>query len=179
MKRIVNLVAICAVVLLFSGMAPENSSTNSAWIKAIVNKLEVSDYFLTTDVEGNLVITGNFINQATFQDKTLHAVGNFDIFVAKYTPGGTLLWVQQGGGSEYDMANVIRTDNIGNIYITGYITGISFFGDYIIKAKGKHNVFTGKYNKDGKLQWIQADGAEIYYEINPKKREKLLSKLFD
>jgi hypothetical protein len=181
MKKNLRVFGLFIVFFLFAGMRTENNTlTNSyAWVKAIVDNLEVSDYFLTMTPDGNLAITGSFVNKARFGSKALVSVGSYDIFVAKYTPEGSLLWLKQGGGSEFDMANVIRTDTIGNIYVTGFVKGITFFGDYILRSKGQRNVFTAKYAPNGELLWLKAEGADLYYETNPKKRQKIIAKLLD
>jgi hypothetical protein len=177
-KRITKGLFYILVAFIFLSLPAFSKSnegdTETGWIRAIINKLEVSDYFLTTDPEGNLLITGCFMNKVMFGSKPLVAVGNFDIFVAKYNRNGELLWVQQAGGQGFDMANTIRADTLGNIYIKGYFSGTSFFENYIVKSRAKRNAFMAKYDPKGKLQWIQADGAEIYSEVNPAKRKKIL-----
>lgn len=145
---------------------------DSEWIKHIVEKLDVGDYFFTVDVDGNLIVTGCFINKSVFGNKSLVSVGNYDIFIAKYNKQGDLLWLQQAGGQDFDMANVVKTDTVGNVYITGYFTGGCFFDNYIVKSKAQRNAFTAKYSKDGKFQWVKAEGAEIYGEVRSVKRKK-------
>jgi len=157
----------------FSFVNPvENKEKDVAWIKKIVEGLDVGDYFLTTDHDGNLVITGCFSNTSKFGDKSLVSVGNFDIFVAKYNKNGSLMWVNQAGGRDFDMANNISTDTLGNVYITGYFTGACFFDNYVVKSRAQRNAFNAKYSKDGKFQWVKAEGAEIFSEVSSGKRKK-------
>jgi hypothetical protein len=171
-------ITLSVCMFSFVGTMPGQSiTTGVTWIKNIVSKLDIGDYVLTNTPDGNLAITGCFADKVSFGSKSLVAVGGYDIFVAKYAQDGTLLWLQQAGGSDFDMANMIKVDTIGNIFVTGYVTGIAFFGDYIVKTKGKRNIFNAKYSKDGKLMWIQAEGCEVIYEMNPVKRKKILAKL--
>src|SRR5438105_10579783 len=56
-----------------------------------------------TDAQGNLYITGGFDGTIDFDPSAggvfnLHAgagIGRFDVYVAKYTPAGALLWAKQ------------------------------------------------------------------------------------
>jgi len=169
-----NLLFIFMIAPIFLGFVNpvENKDNDTAWIKAIVDKLEVGDYFLTTDPEGNLLITGCFIDKSMFGNKSIVSVGNYDIFVAKYNKSGNLLWLQQAGGKDFDMANMIRTDTIGNVYITGYFTGACFFDNYIVKSRAQRNAFVAKYSKDGKFQWVKAEGAEVVGEVRSVNRKR-------
>jgi len=170
-KRLVFIFLVIPVLTGFT-MPLNQKDNDTEWIKAIVRRLDVGDYFLTTDPEGNLLITGCFVNRSVFGNKVLVSVGNYDIFLAKYNRAGDLLWLQQAGGQDFDMANMIHTDTIGNVFITGYFTGGCFFDNYIVKSKAQRNAFTAKYSKDGKFQWVKAEGAEIYGEVRSVNRKK-------
>jgi hypothetical protein len=179
MKFTSILLGLCTVFILSSGFCFELNSKydSNEWIKNIVENLNVNDYYLSLTSDGNLVVTGTFSNKVRFGSQALVSVGSNDIFVAKYANNGNLIWLRQGGGSDFDMANIIRTDTLGNIYITGYVTGISFFGDYILRSRGQRNVFTVKYDKSGEIVWLKAEGADLYFEKDPKKRKKLLANI--
>ena len=178
--RVRNLLVLLLVLIscIFFSFTPppENEENDVGWIKKIVAGLDIGDYFITTDHDGNLLITGCFINKSIFDNKALVSIGNYDIFVAKYNKSGTLLWLQQAGGRDFDMANIISSDTLGNVYITGYFTGACFFDNYVVKSRAQRNAFSAKYNKDGKFQWVKAEGAEVYGEVTTAKRKKILSK---
>jgi hypothetical protein len=177
-KRAILVLILVFIIRISFGVVPPltKNDNENGWIKKIVEKLEVGDYFLTTDHDGNLLITGCFINKSIFDNKALVSIGNYDIFVAKYNKSGTLLWLQQAGGRDFDMANIISSDTLGNVYITGYFTGACFFDNYVVKSRAQRNAFSAKYSKDGKFQWVKAEGAEVYGEVTTAKRKKILSK---
>ncbi|HEX2934536.1 MAG TPA: hypothetical protein VHO72_04225 [Bacteroidales bacterium] len=155
----------------FSSSNNGNIDTESAWIKDIVSNLDVADYYLTTDKQGNLVITGYFISSAHFGTQELAAMGNYDIFVAKYSPDGTLLWLKQIGSDKLDVSRIIKVDANDNIYVTGCISGIALFDEYIVSPKGSYDVFTVKYSPEGEMVWVKCEGAEI--KANAKKKERV------
>lgn len=177
-KRIIPVFLRSTILLLsmfamssFSFTNHGNIDTESAWIKDIVSNLDVADYYLTTDQQGNLVITGYFISSAHFGAQELAAMGNYDIFVAKYSPDGLLLWLKQIGSDELDVSRIIKVDANDNIYVTGFISGIALFDEYIVSPKGSHDVFTVKYSPEGEMQWVKCEGAEI--KINAKKNKRV------
>jgi len=178
--RVRNLLVLLLVLIscIFFSFTPppENEENDVGWIKKIVAGLDIGDYFLTTDHDGNLVITGCFINKSMFGERSLVSVGNYDIFVAKYNRNGILLWLQQAGGRDFDMANYISVDTLGNTFITGYFTGACFFENYVVKSRAQRNAFTAKYSHEGKLLWVKAEGAEIFSEVKIAKRKKKTSK---
>jgi hypothetical protein len=83
---------------------------------------------IATDRRGNGYVTGDFFGTATFgageaNETVLTVAGDFDVFVAKYAPDGTLLWATSAGGTGLDQGFGIATDRRGNGYVTG-----DFFG---------------------------------------------------
>jgi hypothetical protein len=70
---------------------------------------------VTLDTFGNIYVAGD-----TF-DSRLAGVANS--VWAKYDPSGNLLWLQEFGSPERDVAFGIAVDKVGHVYLTGYITG--------------------------------------------------------
>ena len=73
-------------------------------------------YAITTDVAGNVYVTGSIEGTATFGSITLTSAGNEDVFVVKYDAEGTVLWAQQNGGDGDDFGDGITTDMADNVY---------------------------------------------------------------
>lgn len=80
--------------------------------------------------DGNVYVTGSFQGIADFDpgpDTTpLSALGP-DVFVAKYTSTGALVWARQFGGAATDQANGVAVDGAGNVYTTGQFSGTGDF----------------------------------------------------
>ena len=86
---------------------------------------------IARDAAGNLYITGSFTGQAQFGEGaaaiTLTAIGNSDIFLAKYDSSGALLWAKGMGGSGSDLGAEVEVDAAGNILVTGrFSTSVDF-----------------------------------------------------
>ena len=50
---------------------------------------------------------------------TLTSDGDRDIFSAKYTADGDLVWAKRAGGADRDGGRDIAVDGSGNAYVTG------------------------------------------------------------
>jgi hypothetical protein len=93
---------------------------------------------IATNRRGNSFVTGRFEGTATFgagearETELTTAAGSArginDVFVAKYTSHGSLLWATSAGGTDVDVGLGIATDHRGNSYVTGAFTGTATFG---------------------------------------------------
>lgn len=90
---------------------------------------------VSVDQAGNVYVTG----------WSAGSDNSFDYATVKYNEGGTELWVKRysyiPGGT--DQAVAIKTDQAGNIYVTGYSDGSATNYDYA----------TIKYDPDGNESW--------------------------
>lgn len=84
-------------------------------------------YSAATDKMGNAYLTGYFIDTATFGTFTLitpfgDKYGNAEIFLAKYSPSGNVLWVKQSHHSSNEApwyGNSLSIDEMNEIYLSG------------------------------------------------------------
>ena len=124
---------------------------------------------MTTDGSGNILVTGTFSDTATFGAGEVHETiitsnGKYDIYVAKYMPNASLLWVKKAGGPVYDFCRGIAVDDSGNIMVTGYFEETMTFGagetnETILTSPGHEDIFVAKYDPDGNLLWVKNPGG--------------------
>jgi len=57
-------------------------------------------------------------------------------------------------------------DNLGNIYMTGYIggNGFAYFGDTSVYVNGNTDIFLAKYDNAGNLLWVESAGGNFFLE---------------
>jgi Leucine-rich repeat (LRR) protein/subtilisin-like proprotein convertase family protein len=84
------------------------------------------------------------------------SAGKRDIFVARYSPAGDLLWNTQFGSSEDDATQAIDIANDGMIYIAGTTYGV-LPGE---TAGENRDVVVAKLGKDGSLIWTDQFSVE-------------------
>lgn len=119
---------------------------------------------LCTDRAGNVYLTGEFEQTADFGPEKLTSRGDYDFFVAKYSPKGECLWVRQGGGKKTDRGYAVAVDEEGGVFVTGHYNSSDalFATEYSLPLRGDYDVFTAKYSATGKLLWIRTAGGERY-----------------
>jgi uncharacterized delta-60 repeat protein len=84
-------------------------------------------------------------------------LGDYDLFLTKYSTDGSLVYTKQWGTDDVDKANGIAIDSNNNIYITGYTMG-SLDGTNL----GLGDLFLTKYTSDGSLVWNLQWGTNNY-----------------
>ncbi|MCX7986770.1 MAG: T9SS type A sorting domain-containing protein [Bacteroidales bacterium] len=85
-----------------------------------------------------------------------------DVFIAQYDANGLIKWAISGGGRYGDNLTALAVDNDGNIYFSGTFASDTFMLDTVTlikKAPSVQDVFFGKLNSQGKLQWLKSFGA--------------------
>jgi hypothetical protein len=77
--------------------------------------------------DGDWVIAGAFRGTADFDPgagvMTITSAGEEDLFVARYSPSGSLRWVRTLGSTAGDEGMALSLDEAGNVYIGGFIGG--------------------------------------------------------
>ncbi|MDB6118305.1 MAG: hypothetical protein JWO08_2086 [Verrucomicrobiaceae bacterium] len=115
------------------------------------------------DNEGNVFITGEFSGTSQWDGQTITSAGDMDFFIAKLDPAGKVMWVHTGGGSKTDRGYGVACDDAGNCYVTGhYQSEDCKFDGKPLTLIGGYDVFVGKYDPAGKLQWITSAGGDGY-----------------
>jgi hypothetical protein len=108
-----------------------------------------------------IYVTGVFMSTANFHDRRVKSHGMEDIFLAKYTMTGELVWVRSAGGESQDIAYSLSADLSGNIYVAGSFQREAHFGVKTITAMNSTEMFLAKYNQEGDLVWIRQSKSEL------------------
>lgn len=135
--------------------------------------------FVLTD--GTSFITGGFSQTVRFgtpendDECELTSAGNYDIFLARYEPDGSLGWVRQAGGSAdyWEWGDGITGDGAGNLYVVGDFSRDATFGagesnETTLSVIEEHDLFLARYDSGGSLQWVrQLGGIARGYGLTP------------
>lgn len=116
------------------------------------------------DAAGNAYVTGAFTGTVDFdrgpgvQSRTSR--GGDDGFVAKYSPGGALLWVRTFGAGGADEGMALAVDGGGNVVVTGFFAGTVDFdpnaGTFNLTSGGGQDAFALKLTPAGNLAWARS-----------------------
>ncbi len=106
---------------------------NFLWVKQLSGNNSCTGVSISTDAEGNVYTTGFFSGTVDFNpgidEENLTSIGGTDIFVHKLDSNGNFVWVNQTGGSGYNIANSLSNDASGNLYVTGGFSGTVDFNE--------------------------------------------------
>ena len=114
------------------------------------------------DASGNHYVAGYFTGSLNFSTTVSIPAsnGNADIYVAKYSPTGVLLWVKQYGGTGNDRPVDLALDNLGNCYVTGQYSGQMIVGPTTLNSvNSSRDIFILKLNSAGVVQWVKSEGG--------------------
>lgn len=137
-------------------------------------------YRCATDQNGDIVTTGRFEGSVDFDpgagSTILTSQGSSDIFVAKYSGSGELIWAIPIGGTDRDGGYSVTTDASNNIYVTGFFRGTADFdasaatvnlvsnGDMGTDPGYGGEVFVAKYSPTGDYIWAFGIGGSTMYD---------------
>ena len=110
---------------------------------------------LWVDQTNNSFVTGSFSGNAKFFKSEVASRGGGDIYVTKYNPAGSIVWVKTFGGKSDDFAQAITGDPEGNLYLTGIFTDTAWFENESVIARGT-DIFVLKLSPLGKVIWVHS-----------------------
>ncbi|MDQ3046874.1 MAG: T9SS type A sorting domain-containing protein [Bacteroidota bacterium] len=139
-----------------------NSGGVKQWHKTAGGPANDAGQGVAVDAAGNVYVTGYFGGTASFDGTMKTAVGYSDIFVAKYTAAGTLVWVQTASGDGditsgvgFDQTLDLALDNTGNPVVGGYFLGAGTFGTSSFTSAGTSSGFIAKLDALGNWTWVK------------------------
>ena len=129
------------------------------WVKTIKVNATSNNVQLALDGQDNIYINGSYSYPIDFgAASTLTPIGSQDVFIAKYSPEGYLLYHKSIGGKDATSLNaglVIGSDN--SLYLTG-----NFFGKIDVDlsqsaaeliSNESLGMYLAKYDANGNYQW--------------------------
>ena len=150
------LTLITATWLCSAGAA--NAATGLVWSTFLGGNGTDNVVGTFSDGSGNVYVVGsttstNFPVTAGAVQGTLR--GGTDAFIAKMRSDGSgLAWSTLLGGSATDIANAVRVDGNGNVYVCGYTNSADFpttAGAYRTTRAGSYDAFICKFSSTGAL----------------------------
>jgi hypothetical protein len=117
---------------------------------------------VAVDGLSNAIVAGSFTFVQRVGPFTLSEQpgGNNDVFIAKYSGDGTVLWCKQAGGKSHDTCEGLATDKHGNTFITGSYDETATFGAVEIHAAphdpriSGYESFLAAYRPSGEVAWV-------------------------
>ncbi|MBL7965248.1 MAG: T9SS type A sorting domain-containing protein [Flavobacteriales bacterium] len=134
---------------------------NVVWARRAGGSGDQGGHVVATDASGNAIVAGEFEGSMDFSTGMLTASGDRNLYLAKYSDAGLVLWTVQGITSGASQCNSVATDAASNIYVAGRFEGSLQFGATTVTSVGMQDVFVMKLNSAGAVQWlVRAGGAD-------------------
>lgn len=130
------------------------------WAVSAEETFDAKAWDVTTDINGNVLVTGFSASAIIFGADTLTNVGGNDFFIVKYDAGGNVIWAKSAGGNSSDKGTGIAADDDGNVYATGYFYSPTIAFDTIVLTKADtYDIFIAKYDSSGNVLWAKSAGG--------------------
>ena len=137
-----------------------DGSGNTIWAKRIGGAGFDVAKDITTDSNGDILVTGSFEGTVDFGGTTLtnaNATSFGDLFLARFTSDGTLTWARRDGMPFVsDIGNCVTVDATQNAYVAGHST-LDTFGGTTVTNHGR--ILLAKYDSLGNRVWARKAGG--------------------
>ncbi|MEX2483797.1 MAG: T9SS type A sorting domain-containing protein [Brumimicrobium sp.] len=109
---------------------------------------------LCFDPNGNVYITGYYINSGIFDDNPSvpsQPFNNSNVFITKYNSDGTLIWLSTVPGTSFNgqSEGIDYSPFLNELVITGHFGGTSSFGSFDLTSAGYGDIFVARYDTTG------------------------------
>jgi len=112
------------------------------------------------DSNDNIFLTGYFMGAANFGSGQLTSNGDADVFLAKISSSGSIVWSRSMGGTFSDLGEGVAVDRNGDVLVTGRFQGTVDFGTGNLTSAGGYDIFVAKYSGiDGRPLWTKRIGG--------------------
>ena len=138
-----------------------DANGNPLWANKIASPALQLEQTAAVDANSNVYVTGGFGNQIAAGALTLASAGGTDVYVAKYSSTGTLLWLVRTGNIGNERSKRINSDPLGNVYISGDINGIlcAIGNNTYTNIGGPQDGFVAKLDNNGNFLWSYRIGS--------------------
>ena len=140
---------------------------NFVWAFSIGSSTIDQPHDIHVEPSGDFYICGQMSGTVDFDPGVgtllLTSAGSNDIFFAKYSTSGTLLFAKNMGGTDSDIGRSITVDGSGNIYLGGQFETTADFDPGMttanLTAVGFTDLFLAKYDASGNYLWAFSVGG--------------------
>lgn len=159
------------IAILFFFNPSHTHAQSFVWAKNFESTGASFGTTITTDEVGNIYTTGRFKNTTDFDPGegvfNLSSSGSTDVFISKLDNNGAFIWAKKVGGTRIDSGHDIKTDQVGNVYVTGYFWDTVDFdpGDEVYNltamqgANSSPDFFILKLDSNGDFLWAHSFGG--------------------
>jgi hypothetical protein len=136
-----------------------------SWVTVGAAKHDQRGKAVALDGAGNVVVAGEFQQTLTLGGKTFPSTsGTRDLFVAKLSPAGKVLWVRTFGGKDYDRTHSVAADAKGNVFLWATFRSSIAIGAKTYASSGDDDLLLVKLSPAGAPLWALTAGGSTFDE---------------
>ncbi|MDX2445194.1 MAG: T9SS type A sorting domain-containing protein [Bacteroidales bacterium] len=145
----------------FSDMfvAKYNSEGVCQWATSGGGSIYDSGEFVEIANNGDVIVSGSFNDQATFDTITVSSTEYADVFIARYSSDGAVQEVVSAGGPGNEAIQCMAIDSSSNIYIAGWYMDNITIGSEKHYSSGVYDIFIAKYKPGSDFIWSKSYGG--------------------
>lgn len=140
------------------------------WARAITGQDYATGSAVAAMPDGTVYVTGTFQSHAVFGagepgETTLSTAGLDDVFVARFSPDGNVMWARSAGSDIGDVARDIAVAADGSLAVAGSFGSRSItFGrgeptETVLTSAGLGDLFVARFESDGAFTWARSAGG--------------------
>ena len=114
---------------------------------------------VTVSPGGDVFVVGHFSGALETEVGTVTSQGFQDVFIARVTQAGQLVWLRSAGGAFEDEVKALTLDDGNNVYIVGKFSDRIELGSNLLPptgAAGEVDGFVAKLDGEGTWKWAKA-----------------------
>ncbi|MBN2173721.1 MAG: SBBP repeat-containing protein [Bacteroidales bacterium] len=138
-------------------LAKYSSDAGFLWARIIDGDNLSNVSFVEAEKQSGVFMSGNFSGNLNLGSHTFNT-GEFntDVYAAKFSDGGEILWAVHGGGDASDDIAALAADEAGNLYISGHYLMDITFGNITLTYTlccGSPEIYIVKITPEGQPDW--------------------------
>ncbi|MFM1770747.1 MAG: hypothetical protein RJA22_3276, partial [Verrucomicrobiota bacterium] len=150
-------------------LARLSPSGSGDWIRATGGAGTEISQSVAVSPDGSIWTCGHFSGSLPSPGTNLNSMGNYDIYVARHSPQGTLLLSRSFGGTAEDYGQSLAIDAETNVYVTGFFASSpAIFGSTNLYTTGSYDLYLMRLDQLGDVRWATRAGngnAEFAYGV--------------
>ena len=153
--RIYRIYIVFLVLLLVVGLVASTlkgaTGQSNLWTRQFGTEEEDTASAIEVDNQGNLYMVGATFGVLPGQV----SLGNFDVYLRKYSSAGDELWTRQFGTHDLDEAFGVDVDSAGNVFVVGHSSSTRSTQATL----GTRDAFVYKFDAEGNELWVRKFGT--------------------
>lgn len=143
-----------------------NKNGEIIWSKAFIGDGGNSTNAITKDSDGYIYLTGHYQKKLSFDNYQLEGpTARSDLFVVKLNANGNVIWAKSTKSNANNYGNSIASDNIGHLYLTGFMWDSVYFDDHLLVSTSMMQAYISKMDAiNGKFLWAVGGGGDGWSE---------------